>query len=364
MLDSIKQNPVGCGCPRGNCPLRRDISSPPPNNEFYLPLSDTERIKADRVLNLDLGENLVGKLDDRSWIAAVAKVHENGQIELLQGPPVLLVTHPLNLEDYRWLANLDRILYERIWENWGWEFVEPSPGADDDAAETEIEDENEPPEHAEEAHDNGESPSDNSETVNILHIHVPWTTELTSKHLMVYYLVHHALRMADCEFWSRSSEAIYREHFPYDTTPRLHLITTRVYNIVERLKVSDLDADNQECLICKEEFTLDADAIDEYPMDGPECPFRLPCNHCYGHSCLLKWLNVEYEDNNPLRIRVCTLCNKDFDVVRPSVPWEEPGVPEVIVVDAPDPLQVEDPALVEYINKNASHWWMTLLRGA
>lgn len=37
--------------------------------------------------------------------------------------------------DFRWLANLERILYERIWEHWGWSYKNKARGASNTVSE-------------------------------------------------------------------------------------------------------------------------------------------------------------------------------------------------------------------------------------
>lgn len=230
MLDNIKKIP-NCGCPKVGCHLLRDACCPPPDLKEYRLLTDEERKIADRVLNMDLDGKLAEPMDMNSW---VARSLASPRGPFLKGNPVFpMEQQPLNFSDYQWLQNLERILYERIWEHWGYEYAEPNPDFDDSSSEADPsseasapvsnpEESSEPglPTENEESHQEegadrfeeraqsleatSEDPSDStsveddetsddndwstidSNEFKIIHIHVPWTTKMTSKHLTVY----------------------------------------------------------------------------------------------------------------------------------------------------------------------------------
>ncbi|CAG8983773.1 hypothetical protein HYALB_00010413 [Hymenoscyphus albidus] len=80
-------------------------------------LNEEERSEADRALNLDYKSKVDGKLDSNKWIFdnQNKRVHHP---DIPHQPPVFPVERPLSMEDYSWLANLERIMHERIWEHW------------------------------------------------------------------------------------------------------------------------------------------------------------------------------------------------------------------------------------------------------
>ena len=99
-----------------------------------------------------------------------------------------------------------------------------------------------------------------------------------------------------------------------DTSPTAQFVAQ-----LPRLPVSEINAEDQECPICREVFAADTR---EMAQGGqvPEHPVRTPCNHIVGNQCLLRWLFGEpgYPPHS-----TCPSCRGHLEIPRSpeSRPW-------------------------------------------
>jgi hypothetical protein len=129
--------------------------------------------------------------------------------------------------------------------------------------------------------------------------------------------------------------------------------------VATQLPIKEEELNELDCCICQE------------PLGKPEPPIKLLCGHIIGQSCLREWIR-QWDRESALR--VCTLCNKGFDV---TALGNEPLENKVLWPGfEPAPLGVDPSAwhvkvlidrAIEEKGRMDSHpiespWWMKLLK--
>lgn len=154
--------------------------------------------------------------------------------------PLYPVDAPLPMADYSFLANTEKILYERLWENWGWKAMKfRYTDGDHDDENTNLEpginkaidalsrssrrlemDEDETEgnrDENDESHE-GEVNIGNGIAVMLTKIHHPWATKPSSTQVVLYVAIHATLMIARRKFWLKARELnldLYRSHFKF-----------------------------------------------------------------------------------------------------------------------------------------------------
>jgi hypothetical protein len=139
----------------------------------------------------------------------------------------------------------------------------------------------------------------------------------------------------------------------------------RNHTIFNRLVAASLPIEEEEAL--KE---LDC-CIFREPLGKPEPAIRLPCGHYIGAQCIGNC--IKHWDKESA-LRVCTLCNKGFDLtVIGDDPLEDPinwpgyePAPAGVISTAWQVKQLIDRAIWESsrvgTHKTESPWWMRVLK--
>lgn len=328
-------------------------------------LDDERRKIADRTF--ELKEFKCADAVGLTWSHKVTKGYEKLEDCTTEycGIPFFPVAEPLNIDNYIRLERVENVLYGRLLEHWGNRSEQQS-----DSEKTECL--------------CAAQPGHKNMVENFAH-------EPARVQLYFYVTAMNTLVLAQQQFWK----------IAYDLDPELYntafwlsslgleplnwnSVWKKVLNISKVVDPSELP----ECQICLESYAT-----------TNETPLQLPCRHIYGKECLKGWLETDWskkgfgyytvdlglsdgfgaaapeetedagnidmlnlEEEEIETLKVCSLCDKDFDVCEPGF---EEGYEEFhIYLNDPSVANSfsSSAAIQQATNSNPTPSWMAFFK--